>query len=62
MYFPMRKCQASTHFKLDEAYFYTPCGEDDPNGLEMKFNDIPADQIMEPKVSFEDYLMALMSF
>jgi vacuolar protein-sorting-associated protein 4 len=68
---PIRKVQASTHFKWVDApsrsnpammtKHLTPCSPGDPAALEMSWEDVEGDQLLEPSLGMQDFLKAVKS-
>ncbi|KAG0299434.1 Vacuolar protein sorting-associated protein 4 [Linnemannia gamsii] len=68
---PIRKVQASTHFKWVDApsradpsrmtKHLTPCSPGDPEALEMSWEDVEGDQLLEPSLGMTDFLKAVKS-
>ncbi|KAG0178137.1 Vacuolar protein sorting-associated protein 4 [Apophysomyces sp. BC1021] len=68
---PIRKVQCATHFKWVDAPSrqdsnvikkqLTPCSPGDVGAQEMTWSDIEADQLMEPDLTFKDFLKAVQS-
>ena len=65
---PVRKVQMSTHFKKVMAPsrkdpskstpHYTPCSPSDPQGEEKSWTSIGSDELLEPELSYTDFLRA----
>ncbi|KAI7816027.1 vacuolar protein sorting-associated protein 4 [Gamsiella multidivaricata] len=68
---PIRKVQASTHFKWVDApsradpgkmtKHLTPCSPGDPSALEMSWEQVESDQLLEPTLGMQDFLRAVKS-
>ncbi|KAF7732749.1 Vacuolar protein sorting-associated protein 4 [Apophysomyces ossiformis] len=68
---PIRKVQSATHFKWVDAPSrqdpsvikkqLTPCSPGDVGAQEMTWSDIEADQLLEPDLTFKDFLKAVQS-
>ena len=68
---PIRKVQASTHFKWVDApsradptvmtKHLTPCSPGDPAAQEMSWEDVEGDQLLEPSLGMQDFLKAVKS-
>ena len=67
---PIRLVQGATHFKHVERINpdtglpqrgLTPCSPGDPQALEMTWSDVPSDQLIEPVVTYKDFLRAVGS-
>ncbi|KAF9978416.1 Vacuolar protein sorting-associated protein 4, partial [Modicella reniformis] len=68
---PIRKVQASTHFKWVHApsradptkmnKYLTPCSPGDPAAEEMSWEQVGADQLLEPTLGMADFLKAVKS-
>ncbi|KAF9952134.1 Vacuolar protein sorting-associated protein 4 [Modicella reniformis] len=68
---PIRKVQMSTHFKRVNApsradptkitEHLTPCSPGDPAGIEMSWEDVEGDQLLEPPLGMQDFLKAVKS-
>lgn len=66
---PIRKVQASTHFKWVDApsrtdpsrttKHLTPCSPGDPEALEMSWENVEGDQLLEPSLGMADFLKAV---
>ncbi|MCL4129107.1 UNVERIFIED_CONTAM: hypothetical protein GTU68_013067 [Idotea baltica] len=66
---PVRKVQTATHFKVVRApsredpsvvvELYTPCSPGDQGAVEMSWETIPGNQLLEPIVSMKDMLRSL---
>lgn len=70
MYEPVRKLRTATHFKIVSGPsptdkneivhdLLTPCPPDDPAAVEMSWDKVEADKLMEPMVTSEDMFKAL---
>lgn len=71
---PIRKVQSATHFKWIEApdrtapvdsgkkrRYLTPCSPGDPGALEMKWDQIDGDDLIEPALGISDFLKSLQT-
>ncbi|KAK3806426.1 MAG: vacuolar protein sorting-associated protein 4 [Benniella sp.] len=68
---PIRKVQASTHFKWVDASsradptkltkHLTPCSPGDPAAMEMGWEEVESDQLLEPTLGMTDFLKAVKS-
>ncbi|KAG0221482.1 Vacuolar protein sorting-associated protein 4 [Mortierella sp. GBA43] len=68
---PIRKVQASTHFKWVDApsradpsmmtKHLTPCSPGDPAAMEMSWEQVEGDQLLEPTLGMPDFLKAVKS-
>ncbi|KAI8358300.1 P-loop containing nucleoside triphosphate hydrolase protein [Mortierella sp. GBAus27b] len=68
---PIRKVQISTHFKWVDApsradpsritKHLTPCSPGDPTALEMSWENVEGDQLLEPTLGMQDFLKAVKS-
>jgi len=68
---PIRKVQMSTHFKWVDAparsdpsrmtKHLTPCSPGDPSALEMSWEEVEGDQLLEPSLGIQDFLKAVKS-
>ncbi|KAF9103192.1 Vacuolar protein sorting-associated protein 4 [Mortierella sp. AM989] len=68
---PIRKVQASTHFKWADApsradatiltKHLTPCSPGDPAALEMSWEHVEGDQLLEPTLSLADFIKSIKS-
>jgi len=67
---PVRRFQSATHFKRVSAPskdnpnmmmhdWLEPCSPGDKGAIEMDWTTVPADKLLEPKVSMNDMLLAL---
>jgi len=64
---PIRFVQNATHFKKQLAHtpegdikeFLTPCSPGDPAATEMTWIDVPSDKLLEPLVSYNDFLKSI---
>lgn len=66
---PVRKVQAATHYKKVQApsrkdpsvqaTFYTPCSPGDDGAMEMTWMDVEGEQLLEPPLTFKDFLRAV---
>lgn len=63
---PVRKVQSATHFKQIQApdrknsavmrTYLTPCSPGDQGAREMNWMDVNGDDLMEPPVTFNDFI------
>jgi vacuolar protein-sorting-associated protein 4 len=66
---PIRKVQGATHFKKVERRLadgtvtdgLTPCSPGDPAAIELTWVDVPADKLVEPIVTYKDFLRGISS-
>ncbi|KAF9940428.1 Vacuolar protein sorting-associated protein 4 [Mortierella antarctica] len=68
---PIRKVQASTHFKWVDApsradpskmtKHLTPCSPGDPEAIEMSWENVEGDQLLEPALGMADFQKAVGS-
>lgn len=68
---PIRKVQASTHFKWVDApsrtdpstmtRHLTPCSPGDPAAIEMNWEQVEGDQLLEPTLGMPDFIKAVRS-
>jgi vacuolar protein-sorting-associated protein 4 len=66
---PVRKVQTATHFKRVQAPsradstlikdYWTPCSPGEPGAVEMSWNDIEGDDLLEPSLTVNDFLRAI---
>ena len=66
---PVRKVQTATHFKWVIApsrkdpsttqQYLTPCSPGDENAIEMTWDGIEGDQLLEPDLTINDFLKAI---
>jgi vacuolar protein-sorting-associated protein 4 len=66
---PIRRLQTATHFKYvmapDKAdptkmkQYLTPCSPGDADAMEKNWNDVNADDLLDPVLSFNDFLKAV---
>ncbi|GFY67712.1 vacuolar protein sorting-associated protein 4B [Trichonephila inaurata madagascariensis] len=67
---PVRKVQTATHFKkvsgkcpLDATLMsddlLTPCSPGDPGAMEMSWNEVPGDKLLEPVFTMADMLLSM---
>lgn len=67
---PVRKVQTATHFKkvsgkcpsdasLTSNDLLTPCSPGDPEAIEMTWNEVPGDKLLEPKFTMEDMRLSM---
>lgn len=61
---PVRKIQQATHFKkvmVDGKKRMTPCSPGDPEAVEMTWEGVEGDELLEPMVEKKDFLRAIKS-
>lgn len=69
---PVRKVQTATHFKhasgpsrsdpnVIEHDLLTPCSPGDQGAMEMTWMDVTGSKLLEPPVTFNDFLKAVES-
>lgn len=61
---PVRKIQQATHFKkveLDGAARVTPCSPGEPDAIEMTWEQVDTDQLLEPIVDLKDFIKSIKS-
>ncbi|KAK0660798.1 P-loop containing nucleoside triphosphate hydrolase protein [Cercophora samala] len=61
---PVRKIQQATHFKkvmLDGKKRMTPCSPGDPEAIEMTWEGVEGEELLEPVVEKKDFLKAIKS-
>ncbi|KAK3997881.1 P-loop containing nucleoside triphosphate hydrolase protein [Cladorrhinum sp. PSN332] len=61
---PVRKIQQATHFKkvmLDDKPRVTPCSPGDPDAIEMTWEAVASEELLEPWVEKKDFLRAIKS-
>lgn len=61
---PVRKIQQATHFKkvMDGDHEkLTPCSPGDPDALEMTWEKVPSEDLLEPLVERKDFIKAIKS-
>lgn len=68
---PIRKVQVSTHFKWVDApsradpnmmtKHLTPCSPGDPTAIEMSWENVEGDQLLEPTLGMADFLKSVKS-
>ncbi|KAF8935503.1 Vacuolar protein sorting-associated protein 4 [Podila verticillata] len=68
---PIRKVQVSTHFKWVDApsradpakmtKHLTPCSPGDPTAIEMSWENVEGDQLLEPTLGMPDFLKSVKS-
>eukprot|EP00828_Plagiopyla_frontata_P002076 TRINITY_DN1012_c0_g1_i1.p1 TRINITY_DN1012_c0_g1~~TRINITY_DN1012_c0_g1_i1.p1 ORF type:complete len:286 (-),score=37.54 TRINITY_DN1012_c0_g1_i1:90-947(-) len=61
---PLRKCQNALKFKqiqYQDGLKYSPCAPSDPQGVQIKFLDIPSGQVNIPDIQIDDFLAALVN-
>lgn len=61
---PVRKIQQATHFKkveLDGEARVTPCSPGEPDAIEMTWEQVDTDQLLEPIVDFKDFVKSIKS-
>jgi vacuolar protein-sorting-associated protein 4 len=59
---PIRKVQTATHFKkmiVDGKTKLTPCSPGEPDGIEMDWEKLESDALLEPPLTVVDFLKAL---
>ncbi|KAL1867153.1 hypothetical protein VTK73DRAFT_4315 [Phialemonium thermophilum] len=59
---PVRKIQQATHFKkvtVDGETKYTPCSPGDPDAIEMTWEQVSSEQLLEPRVEKKDFIRAI---
>ncbi|KAL1923062.1 uncharacterized protein VTP21DRAFT_9438 [Calcarisporiella thermophila] len=66
---PVRKVQSATHFKWVDApsreepnkiaRYLTPCSSGDPSAIEMTWMDVEPHQLLEPLVTFQDFMRSI---
>ncbi|KAK4111700.1 AAA-domain-containing protein [Canariomyces notabilis] len=61
---PVRKIQQATHFKrvtVDGKEKLTPCSPGDPDAIEMTWEKLGTDELLEPVVEKKDFIRAIKS-
>ncbi|KAG8162441.1 hypothetical protein KVR01_008206 [Diaporthe batatas] len=61
---PVRKIQQATHFKkvnVDGESRVTPCSPGEPDAIEMTWEEVDTDQLLEPIVDFKDFVKSIKS-
>ncbi|KAF9165569.1 Vacuolar protein sorting-associated protein 4 [Actinomortierella ambigua] len=68
---PIRKVQAATHFKWADApsrsdpnmvtKHLTPCSPGDAEAIEMSWEEVEGDQLLEPSLGIQDFLKSVKS-
>ncbi|KAI3396091.1 hypothetical protein diail_508 [Diaporthe ilicicola] len=61
---PVRKIQQATHFKtveVDGQQKVTPCSPGEPNAMEMTWEQVDTEQLLEPIVDFKDFVKSVKS-
>ena len=69
---PIRKVQMATHFKgasgpsptdpeVHSDDLLTPCGPRDRGATEMSWMNVPGDKLLEPKVTYSDFMKSLQN-
>lgn len=71
LYEPVRKIQCATHFKWVTApdrndpsimrEYLMPCSPGDPKAIEKSWQEVSADELLEPPVVMNDFLRALQT-
>ena len=67
---PIRKIRMATHFKYASGPsptdpsttvddLLTPCGPHDPGAMEMTWVQVPSDKLLEPRLTFQDFIKSL---
>ncbi|KAK4235893.1 P-loop containing nucleoside triphosphate hydrolase protein [Achaetomium macrosporum] len=59
---PVRKIQQATHFKKvmkDGKQMLTPCSPGDPDAIEMTWENVPSEELLEPVVEKKDFIRAI---
>ncbi|CCC13834.1 unnamed protein product [Sordaria macrospora k-hell] len=59
---PVRKIQQATHFKKvihEGKQMLTPCSPGDPEAIEMTWEQVPSDELLEPFVDKKDFIKAI---
>lgn len=57
---PIRSIQKATHYiKVKDNTMWTPCSPDTSGAVEMTYNDVTADELLAPNISFDDLLRSL---
>ncbi|EAA28812.1 vacuolar protein sorting-associated protein VPS4 [Neurospora crassa] len=59
---PVRKIQQATHFKKvvhEGKQMLTPCSPGDPDAIEMTWEQVPSDELLEPFVDKKDFIKAI---
>jgi len=62
---PVRKLMAATHFKPvvtpdePDKVKWTPCSPGDPDAVEKTWTDVDSDELLEPALRVNDFLMAV---
>ena len=59
---PVRKIQTATHYKkvlVDGVEKVTPCSPGDKGAMEMTWNEIETDQLLEPPLTVKDFQRAV---
>ena len=61
---PVRKIQTATHYKkvlVDGVEKLTPCSPGDKGALEMTWNEVETEQLLEPPLTVKDFQKAVKS-
>ncbi|KAK0712783.1 vacuolar protein sorting-associated protein VPS4 [Lasiosphaeria miniovina] len=61
---PVRKIQQATHFKKvthEDKEMLTPCSPGDPDAIEMGWESVPSEELLEPYVERKDFIKAIKS-
>lgn len=61
---PVRKIQQATHFKpvtVDGQKRVTPCSPGEPDAMEMTWEEVDTDELLEPIVDFKDFVKSVKS-
>ncbi|KAL1851961.1 Vacuolar protein sorting-associated protein 4 [Diaporthe australafricana] len=61
---PVRKIQQATHFKtvdFEGQPRVTPCSPGEPDAMEMTWEQVDTDQLLEPIVDFKDFVKSVKS-
>jgi len=61
---PVRKVLEATHYKkvtVDGKQKLTPCSPGDPGAIEMSWEQVPTEELLEPQVEKKDFIKAIKS-
>jgi vacuolar protein-sorting-associated protein 4 len=71
LYEPIRKIQCATHFKWVTAQdranpdkmreYLMPCSPGDPQAIEKNWQDVDAEELLEPPITMDDFFRALQT-
>lgn len=59
---PVRKIQTATHYKkvtFDGQERLTPCSPGDPDAVEMTWNEVESEKLLEPLLTLKDFVKAV---